>query len=581
MTPEDLAGFASNVAVFSPDQIDGVHRVLFRLQEEAAAINATNVAQEWRALALEEQDEDEGPLDFIQELLLVDARVPLADKFLDVLEEANIVLTTASSLRADSPESIPSIDENDPLWRQAVAIDNRKLATQSLDLWRDGLHGRRQAYLDFENAPLNATADLVYEHNLARRALANWREQVYDIKEMEQRADAFRRRKDAAFGLRALTLAARESMLKRVRDQRAAEKFLGKWRAKTAEIKSMNVAADDFRTQQAARNVLGRLVQKSNEIKQAESQAMLIYEGNLAQTIFTKWFSSLQRIQEMERKADAAADFHAGKHVFRRILARARQKLQEKEILKARTHILSFKYFHKWRAFTKRSKDAKYNEAYKTIRRKVKMNIGRTVLQIWNAKAKEKRGMETIADEFRARKDEEKARRTAHGAIVTMYNRTEQIQAANVQADQIYIRNLFNRYQILGDNWIGQTRQILENQRIADEYHATRTESYALGTLKNWRNAAFRAKRLEEDAEALRQRNERKYALGVLQRWRSAAASRANDDGEAMDNSLVPATPAARRSQLLASTTPAYTPATGLFGTGSRVEEVDEDEDDG
>ena len=575
MTPEQLAHFASVATILLPEQIDRIHRVLLRLQEDARPINAETVAEKWFSFAHKEEDDDESPLELIEGLLEVDPSVPLPAKFLDVLDEAHIVLSTAS------PESVKSIDSNDPLWLQAVAIDNHRLATQAIDLWRKTMYDARDALLDDTVEGHNAQADMLYKKRLVVRAIMLWRRHMARIKELEATADAFRRRRDIAFVMRTWTLAERESIFRRELSYRAAHKFLCIWRQKLAVIRAREAAADSFRDRHVVQNVLRRMAEKHNDIQRAESQALLVYEGNLAHKAFAMWYAKLEKNQENERKADAAADYHAGKHAFQMMRARAQRRLLERQIVEARTHILSFKYVRKWRKFTKKSKEAKYNAAYKTIRRRTKVNIGRTVIELWLQKTRHNQWMRARADAFRAQKDEESAQHMAHKAIVTMYNRTEQLQVAKTTADQFYTRHLVDRLQIFGDNWLGNTRQILENQRIADNYRATRTESYAVGVIRDWNNAAFRAKRLEEDAEALKARNERKRNVTLLQRWRSAAASRADDGGEAMESLLVPATPAARRSQLLASTTPAYTPATGLFDkSGGLVEENDEDDDE-
>lgn len=600
MTPEEQATFASEIRSFPPRDIDRLHRVLFRLQEDLVEFTPGAIKREYNAICSEDRHptHPEDPcLRWLLDLLETDSAAPLNEKFLDVLQEAHIVLTTdgtttdggsdygaaAQPSAVDGPPDLPeriaspdSLDENDPLWQQAVALDNRKLASQALEQWRLKLHLKREAYLDYEDTAMNSFADHIYLQRLARKTLSHWQNTIKEIHDMEQVADEFRARRDAASALRQWTLASRERLFTRVRDERIINRVLGTWRDKTRQLREMEAAADDFRDRHALRNALGLMVAKRTRIKQAENQAVHVYQGNLVRRVFNRWIAQLEQIQLNERRANAAAEYFASKHALQKWREKTRLLQKQRQGQQARRALLATKYTRKWREFTRKSKEEKYAEAYKIMRRKVKVNIARAALNVWREKTARIREMNVAADDFRARKDAENAQRMAHGAVVTMYNRTIQQQEANRQADLFYNKKLIERLQILGSSWLIPTRQILENQKKADEYRATRTASYALTTLRNWRNAAFRFRRLEEDADVVFQRNEKKRALGFLQKWRRAAAQEHGED-EGREERLIPATPAARRSQLLASTTPAYTPAGGLFGHGRVVEEVDED----
>ncbi|EXJ87926.1 hypothetical protein A1O1_04853 [Capronia coronata CBS 617.96] len=600
MTPEEQASFANEIRNFPPKDIDRLHRVLFRLQEDLVDFTPGAIKREYNAICSEDRHvtHPEDPcLRWLLDLLETDPAAPLNEKFLDVLQEAHIVLTTDGTTTdgetdydaaGNSPafgrgsevperiESPDSLDENDPLWQQAVALDNRKLASQALDQWRQKLHLKREAWLDYEDPAMNNFADNFYLHSLARKTLSHWGNIVREIQEMDRVADEFRARRDAASALKQWTLASRERLFVRVRDERIINKVFGTWRDKSRRLHEMEAAADDFRDRQAVRNALGMMLAKRVQIKQAERQAVFVYQDNLVRRIFNRWLAQLQHIQLNERRADAAAEYFASKHVLQKWRDKTRLLQEEKTGQEARRKLLGMKYIRRWRAFTRRSKEEKYAEAYKIMRRKVKVNIARAALRLWREKTARIREMNIAADEFRVRKDADGARRMAHTAIVTMYNKTTQLQESNRQADLFFNQKLVDRLQIFGSNWLLPTRQILENQKKADEYRATRTASYALQTLRSWRNAAFRFKRLEEDADVVLQRNEKKRALGFLQKWRRAAAQ-GHGEEERREERLIPATPAARRSQLLASTTPAYTPATGLFDRARVVVDVDED----
>ena len=587
MTPEDVAGFASRVGVFTDGQIDRINTFIKEVYEDTMANDYETLVDQWRSFAGEDRTGpvvDEVTLTFILDVVDVDDSALLGDKFSAILAKANINLISSSSPpsppRLSSPAgSIESVDtENDPLWLQAVALDNKHLANQVLGAWNDSKNDRRKAYEDYEDPTANKFADGVYETHVAVSFMSQWRERTREYASMQEQADQHRRKKDAATALKRWALAAREKKLARERDNRLASRTLEKWHHKTTEVANMEAVADDFRNHHAAKTVLGKMNTKAQQVKQAEKEAINIYDRRLARGVLAKWRAKVEEARYEERRADAAREFFLAMRVFNRLRDNVQFHLQERVAQEAREHVLAVKYIHKWRVATRENKAAKYNVAYKTIRRKVKINIGRAALTIWVRKTRVILAMKKQADEFRARKDEESARRVAHGAIVTMYNQTEQAREDDQRADRFYNNNLVKRLQIFGTGWLEPTRQILKNQEIADKYHQTREATYAVGVLRDWRNAAFRAKRLEEDAEALRQRREKQSALSILQKWRGAA-NRSRESGNVVENTLVPATPAARRSQLLASTTPAYTPAPGFYGSGGRV--IEEETEDG
>lgn len=602
MTPEEQAKFAGDIRRFATADIDRLHRVLFRLQEHSSDFTPDSISREYNAIYLEDRgrrptNTEDVCLQWLLDLLQTDPETPLNEKFLDVLQEANIVLTTDGATtdgatedggtrdrniieelhylppRADSPDFF---DHDDPLWRQAVALDNRKLASQALEQWRLKLSLKRKAYLDWEDLMMNDFADRAYKRNLAIKTISHWRNLVIEIRTMDKVADEFRMRRDAASALKRWTLATRGRLYSRVREERLLRKTLGRWRQKSARLKTLEAVADDFRNRQSTENALKKMTVKRSQIVQVDRQAGLVYEGNLARNSLRSWLAHLEQIQLNERRAEAAADYFASRHTLQRWREKASLRQEEKRARQAREQLLAMKYFRKWRTFVRKAKDTKYSEAYKTMRRKVKVNIARAAINSWRQKTAHIRQMETTSNEFRIRKGSENARRMAHSAIVAMYSRIEQIQEAKPQADLFYNRKLLGRLQVFGSNWLIPARHILEFQKKADEYRSTRTASYALSMLRSWRNAAFRARRLQDDADLLFQRNEKKRALGFLQKMRQAV-TRGEDEDEGRDNSLIPATPAARRNQLLASTTPAYTPAADLFGSGGRLIEGEEE----
>jgi hypothetical protein len=590
MTPEELAGFASTVDAFSADQLDRIYHLAKWLDASLGPVVVDAVEDAWRSMAASDDEArvgDENCVEFIQDVMAVDTDIPVAVKYLEILDAAHINLVLPPSSAPSSPplppstpvdsDTIESVNPNSPRWKQAVALDRRKLIAQVLDIWSERVQERREAYENYEDPVMNAVADHQRGQRLAKKFVARWRARVAKIREMETRADAFRFRKDAEYALRNLVLASREKLFLRIRDERTALKALLLWRAKTAQVQEMERHAHSFRNLNAAQNVLGTISRTRSQRQEAETRADAYYERNLVRRVSDKWLAQTHQRQEDGEKAEAAADFFAAKHAMLKIKEKAQEVVTRQNLAQAREHMLAWKYSRRWRVATRKSKQAKYQQAYSIVRRRIQINTSAAALRKWRDKLSEIREMEHTAESFRARKDGEIARCTAHEAIIVMYTKTEAMQEAAGMAEDFAKRNLVNRLHIFGSSWLEPTRQITENQKIADEYRATRLASYAVGKLRVWKNAAFRARRLEADADSLRESNERKRAIGFLGKWREAAAG--HQQG-AVENAMVPTTPAARRSQLLASTTPAYTPAAGLFGSSGRLDEEEEEDED-
>ncbi|KEF60693.1 uncharacterized protein A1O9_02254, partial [Exophiala aquamarina CBS 119918] len=588
MKPEELSDFAHDIRHFSPKDIDRLHRVLLRIQENHIDPTPELVRHEYRAIYLEDgpvPNTEDPCLHWLLDLAQVASETPLNEKFLDVLQEAHIILTTdgtatdagtdyGASRRAVSVDSqlptpirsgsLDSFDENSRIWQQAIALDNRKLASQALDQWRNKLFVRREDLLDREDPELNKLADELYRTNLARKAITHWRNTIKEMQDLERVAIEFRAKRDAALVLKTWTLAARERLFVRVRDERLLHKTLGAWQDKAADVREMEAAADAISIRQAAQNVLELVSTRKAQLAEREHEASRIYGVNLVRNIVNIWRLQADQQHLNKRRAAAAAEYFSSKHTLQLWRDKTRLRADEKHAQQAHEQMLAVKYFRKWQTSVKHSKEAKYTAAYKSMRRKVKINIGRAALHNWRGKASRVRELRIMSDEFQARKEAENTRRMAHSAIIVMFNRTEQIHDLGRQGDVFCDKQVIGRLQIFGSGWLSSARKVLDSQRKADEYHTIKTAGYALSRLRTWRNLSFRTGRLEDDADGLFRRNEKKRALGFLQRWRQGA-TRVHDEQPSVEERLPPVTPAARRSQLLASTTPAYTPASAMF----------------
>ncbi|KAL6242149.1 hypothetical protein RBB50_011061 [Rhinocladiella similis] len=574
MQPHVLDILVERIKSYSQEQITRLYRTLIALHEERLALNADNITKVYLRICSEDGFQGDGEEDtcgmWIRCLILMENHIPPHKKFFEVLEKANIQLVTDDSEGDDSDEekdndntdnhetregdSIKSVDEQDPRWLQAVALDHFRLKSQALSLWRDtikqlfanslvahiegprgvdggGKGNNEGEYNDEQIAELEAVADDLREKTLKQKALSHWRVVTAEYQEHERSADSFRRKKDTEHVLSKWVLAEREVVLVQVRTANVAKKALDSWRRQTKEF------------------------------------------------------------QQQENIADVAAEYFSGKHVFQMMRVKAQARLEnqqeEEEFNRARQRYLFQKYVYIWLdRVEQRAKESQYQSAYKTMRRKVKMNLARDAMRTWHSQAMVEKArlgeLERMADEFRHRKDREAAQRVAHGAIQTMYEQGMDGKRLERYADKHYRRTLTSTFGLWDSKWRAPAMEYKEHQNTADKYRELKDLEFAGSQLRNWKTQAWRHQRIEQDADVLRQRHDKRRAGGFFQRWRQAAANHRNDvEAREERDRLVPATPAARRSLLVAaSTTPAYTPAPGLLGA-EYIQEETEDEVEG
>ncbi|RVX73780.1 hypothetical protein B0A52_02670 [Exophiala mesophila] len=588
MSPEELASFARAISNFPQQHIDHLYQLLLRLQETHVDPDLDLIRSEYHALSSEDGNDtlpNDPYLQWIIDLFNSDAHSSLYTNFLDVLDEAHIDITDAGTNTdvetdhgrhagpmvaswepqpAERSHSPDTFNEHDPRWRQAIALDHRKLASQALEAWRDGLQRKREAILDYEDARANEFADQFYHKTLARKAVSHWRNTVKEMQSLERVAIEHRARKDAIAVLTSWTLGAREGLFKRVRDERLLYASLGMWQGKVDTIREMQQKADIQYETHVTQQVLVKLFTTTSQLQQDQTQAALTYKQMLSRKILRLWRAQLNNLGALERKRESLMSTFAGRHVLRLWYDRTRSQIDEKQALLAREQMLKVKFFRRWQAYVKQSKEAKYTIAYQRMRRKVKVGIATAVLTNWRQQVSKIRRMREVADEFQARQNAEAEHRLALVAIMSMYNKTQQIGDSLQQAQKFRREKIIARLEIFGNRWLLPTRQIMVNQRTADNYHSIKTAGYTLSRLRSWRNVTYRVKRLEDDADRLTQRNERKRTADLLQKWRRGAI-KWDSENQGIEERLLPVTPAARRSQLLASTTPASTPASALF----------------
>jgi len=568
---------AATLQALSSDDIDLIHNVLIRLEDEAAEINAAAITSAFSTVANERNQgggRKDACLDLILALSRMESESSLYARFEAALQVAGIELTISAPSEGAYPSSATSND--DSLYAHAVQSDRRKLLSQSLDSWRYAVLIQRDAWLDQQDPALNQMADAVYRHNLLRRALTHWCHLNREKLQMKMIAESFRGCRDATFGLKMVTLVYREVVLRRVRDERLIYKSLGVITGRAHGVQILEMMADEVAHRRAIKTALGRMMSKRRQTGENESKAAPFYESHVLRRTSDRWAQKVRTVQRDEARADAAVDYFALNKGVSKWRAAARIRREERKARTAREQFLFLKYFRKWQTAVKDIKSQRYGMAYKAMRKKVKMNVARAALHVWRNQIQHIGEMSTTAADFRILMAEENAKRMAHDALTAIFQKTMAIKEKKEEADLLCRVHLIRRVYVFDSDsgWHAQTLDILASQKKADDYRESRIESMAVGTIRKMGHQTFRTQRLGEEAEAFRGRRDKREMKGLLDTWRrKTAGHRGDTTGQ---ENLPPVTPAARRTQLLASTTPAYTPVLSL---GGRLEDMNDDEE--
>lgn len=486
------------------------------------------------------------------------------------------------------------------LYRQAEARDRAVLAKQTLEAWKSAVQAA-------EERELEARADVLYRLRLKRKVLKQCLAVFQDLRNSQIQADQIYCRKLArnvlgrtsdeyrvrrmnsmdedrmkALSLYKWTLASREAAFKRGKDWEVKRLFYHKLvdSFRATQIKEEQLGQilhhNDARLQSTVlRGVMLMFSQKANK---AVEHATLADEQNrtgLYQASLHTWRSKLGKLTDLTLTAEDAREYFLMKRVLR--------KLRFLTQFRKERHIwLATWATRKWLGFVKARKHARYDETYRQMRRTVKVNLARKLLYHWRRKLHGLRADDTRADQVY---QQSLMGRINRPVVEMLYDTAQWVSkhnpVAEKEADQFLQKRALLAMQM-------KQQSLVDMSMRAERLCQYRTEQRAIQSVRQVQLKAFELQRRQSDADAFRNRCEKRAVRNALARLRHTLAERRVGDEGVL--ALVPppaVTPAKKREELLLhsstrlSTTPAYTPFAMRLRQEPRVlEDIEDDEDD-
>lgn len=361
-----------------------------------------------------------------------------------------------------------------PSYRQIADRVDARLARSTLTVWNLRARQSRQA-------------SQIDRLRLMRNALTQWDDQL--------RSSWLQHRVDDRVMIEALyklSIASKASMHARVRDYKLLNNCLSLWHANVQQHEdALKQALSQFQYAQRyikLRYAWNRLRSRFLFHQEDEQIAVAHDYSKKVPNLFQTWRSKAHAVQHMNEQADAA-----------------------------RYYFVITKAIKLWRNATKETQRLRRREAYGTVRRLCKMNLGRSALAAWRAKTATIQEMEQIATE----RAEDKVLAGLTATLHTWRDRSASIRQISQQAGNM-------RHKHLATLCTAKLRAQLQVAQGLDAHTQTfKAELAAVSAQKafvklGWR--LFELQRLNQNALALRDKHKQSHIRSMLRYWAERAA---------------------------------------------------------
>jgi len=451
-------------------------------------------------------------------------------------------------------------------WRWAFAYADRKaprfrdtmLTKRALLTWNGKLKDRSQQERE---------AIAFCEQKILRKLLQLWSTQTRIALAGDRKADDFRARGLMMPSFNQWRLATQfapmEGQVARIRDWRIARSNFGIWLLRTRMILRAD-SVNNLRTKQNAFTAWNERLRRETLQARINDRiiAQAIYKWVIAQRAilmtrireereklvtfrkllagFRKHRDQLQR-QESEVKnlrfarltgstlecwklqmnltrarSQMATEFYTPK-IQQDMLASWRNKHEhiqklEKWSKDASFYFTTMKTLKRWRDAATEAKKRRTNEAYKKVRRQVKMNLARKVLVNWRSRVDKIKSLDVRGERAHGSKETELLRRL----VSKWESRSRQRQQAMADAlDRFNGRLMAQPLHA----WIDASRQIINQEIRADQFYHIHLSELCSVKLRRLSMKAFGIKRRQQDADAMRERHWNKHVRNILKHW--------------------------------------------------------------
>lgn len=304
----------------------------------------------------------------------------------------------------------------------------------------------------------------------------------------------------------------REGALQARIDDRVLAQTMYKW-----VIAQRAILMTRIREEREKRDVFRRLFvafrEHRRQLVSREAQFNSHHYARLTNSALKCWNVQLKVAGERSRMA---VEFYAPK-VQQDMLVTWRNRHAEVQKIEAwakdaRFYFVMTKALKHWRTATAEAKKQRANEAYKKVRRQVKMNLARNVLSQWRSRVDRINAIEAQNIRIRQGKDNDLLRN-----IVSYWSdRTVQVQQALLDATARHDG------QLLGQSlnaWIDASRQAKNLEIRADQFYQIHLSDLCSVDLRRISMKAFGIKRRKQDADAMRERHYNKHVRNIFRHW--------------------------------------------------------------
>lgn len=420
-------------------------------------------------------------------------------------------------------------------------------------------------------------ADEIYRSTLVRNALGKTKDE-YRVHRVESIDDD----RIKGLSLYKWALASREANFVNRREWGLKRSFIRKMinsyrasKARQAELENLLQRRRNIAQGVMLRSAMSFLTQRTSATRQNHGQAELRDRGALYKASIDVWRTRSEKLIQLNLTAEEAREYLLMKRVLRRLQSVTMFR-------KDRRNWLAKWSMRKWQEFVRSRKHNRYDECYRQMRRLIKMNLARKMLSRWQQVVQIHREQDAQAN---ACYHDIVMRRTVKPAVEKMWDTADLVERndalASAKADQFLGRRAIIAIQM-------KQQTLLDMADNADRLHQYRTEQRAVQGLRQMQFKAFELRRRLYDAEAFRDRHDKRNIRNAVARLRRALVERrSGDEGPFTLLPAPAATPARKREELLLrsstrlSTTPAYTPFAARLRQEPRIlEDIEDMEED-
>lgn len=325
-------------------------------------------------------------------------------------------------------------------------------------------------------------ADWVNALQTKQNAFTAWNERL--------RRDAVQARIDNRILTQAVykwVIAQRAILMTRIRQEREKRATFGKllagFRKRGDLLQSQEAQVRNQRFARLAKSTLECWKLQMNVTRARSQMAVEFYTPKILQDMLAGWHNQHEHVQKLEKWANDANFYF--------------------------TMTKTLKW---WRNAASEAKKKRTNDAYRAMRRHIKMNLARKVLVKWRNGRDEIKRLDERCEELHRSKE----MRLLRGLMFHWQRQHVQRQQAVAEASTRFNGRLLTHSL---HTWIEASRQVTNLQVRADQFYHIHLSELCSAKLRRFGMKAFGIKRRQQDADAMRERHWSKHVRNILKHW--------------------------------------------------------------